>query len=208
VKNLSEIVPAEHASAATRWEMPLFANQQEPDLTAVGAQLRTAEHLDALEQSAYQEGLQRGHAEGYAAGMAAAQAQAQRLASMLECLSHPFKELSTEVEHALIQLVADTARKLVNAELDLDPAKTAGAVQEALAALATAPRELRVHVHAEDAQLLRETLTLNTEVEWKLVPDAKLQRGDCVLVTDTGRVDARLERRLGGITRGLLGEDA
>lgn len=208
MKSSSEILTAESAGAATRWELPLFAPAGLGDNTAIGAQLHTAEHLDALEQSAYQEGLQRGHAEGYAAGMRAAEAQVQRVAAILECLSQPFRETSAEVEHALVRMTVDVARKLVNAELELDPAKTAGAIHEALAALASAPRELRVHVHADDAQLLRETLTLNTEVDWKLVPDAKLRRGDCVLMTDSGRVDARLDTRQAGLTRGLLGEDA
>ena len=208
MKNLSEILPGESTGAVTRWELPLFASATLSDQTVIGAQLHTAEHLDALEQSAYQEGLQRGYAEGYAAGMREATAQAQRIANLLESMAHPFKDLSVDVEHALLRLTVEAARKLVNIELELDPAKVSAAVHEALALLASTPRELRVRLHPDDVRLLSETLTLNTEAEWKLVPDPALRRGDCVLVTDIGRVDARLDRRQAGITRGVLGEDA
>ncbi|TXH04622.1 MAG: flagellar assembly protein FliH [Nevskiaceae bacterium] len=212
MKNLSEILPAETAGAATRWELPLFAAGAMADHTVIGAQLHTAEHLDALEQSAYQEGLQRGHADGYAAGLRAGQAkvqeQIQRLGDLLDGFARPFEALSADIEHSLVALAMDAARKLVNAELALDPAKVAGAVHEAVASLASAPRELRVHLHPEDVQLLRDTLTLNTEAEWKLVPDNTLSRGDCLLMTDAGRVDARLETRQAGLQRGLMGEDA
>jgi flagellar assembly protein FliH len=209
VKNLSEVLSAEAAGTATRWELPLFGvSGSEAAAAVIGRQLHTAEHLDALEQSAYQEGLQRGHAEGYVAGLREAQAQAARIQALLDCMRHPFRDFSTNVERALLELTMDAARKLINVELELDPAKVTAAVQEGVTALAAMPHELRVHLHPQDAQLLRETLTLNTEAEWKIVADTTLQRGDCRIVTDAGRVDARLDTRQASISRTLLGDDA
>lgn len=207
MKNLSEILPAEAAAAAMRWELPAIHDLHGPQ-PVTGAQLHTAEHLDALEQAAYQDGLQRGHAEGYVAGMRDAQAQGERLQALLDCMSRPFRDINEDVERTLVRLAVEVARKLVDEALELDPARTAAAVHEAVAALAAAPRELRVHVQSDDALLLKETLKLNTEADWKIVADSSLHRGDVRIVTDSGRVDATLDTRQTNITRSLLGEDA
>jgi flagellar assembly protein FliH len=210
VKNLSEILYSEQAGTVTRWHLPSVQNYSSVDAQpVVGAQLHTAEHLDALEQSAWQEGLERGQAEGYAAGLAAARADAERLRQLLDHMTQPLRELNEEVERSLIHLTVSVARKLVNAELEMDPALVSGAVHEAVTALSAVTREMKVHMHPEDVRLLTDNqVTLPTDTPWKLVPDSSLHRGDCRVITDTGRVDARLDTRQANITSTLLSEDA
>lgn len=197
------VISAESVGSAARlWELPSF---NEPDPNS----LPTAKHLQEIEQAAYEEGFARGKAEGYAAGAAIAREQAQRLRDLLEHLARPIAELDAEVESTLVALAIDVARRLVNAQIELDPTIVAGVVREALEALGDTPRDARVHLHPADLESLRDVLQPPSEgPKWRFVPDASLHRGDCRIVTEGGQVDARLDTREAGVSRTLIGDRA
>lgn len=192
-----EPLAAEHARP---WQLPEFGQPAETPL-------RTAEQIESIETAAYEEGYARGRAEGLKAGAAEAQAQAQRLRSLLEHCSRPLAHLDAEVEAALIELALQAARRLVQAEFEIDPARMAGTVRESIAALAVVPREVRVHLHPEDARLLQDQLVPPPEVSaWRLVPDPSLQRGDCRISGETGWIDATLGSRTRSMAQALVAE--
>ncbi|MDR3416973.1 MAG: FliH/SctL family protein [Nevskia sp.] len=200
---MSDALAPDFGAAAQRWEMPVF-NAGEG---GTSPRLHTAAQLDALEAAAHEEGFARGHAEGFAAGAAEARAQAQRLRELLEHCSKPLAYLDAEVEAALADLALQAARRLVQREFELDPELMAATIHEAIAALVTVPRELRVHLHPDDVRLLQETLKPPPDVtHWRLVPDATLARGDCRISGDTGWVDATLATRERALSRALLGD--
>lgn len=198
---------AEFAGAALRWDLPPIlgaVNTQNAD--AANSAPHSAQHLDDIEAAAYQEGLARGHAEGYAAGNREVREQAARLKNLLDHFARPLQELDQELERSLVQLCSDVARRLVNQELELDPQKVTAAVQEAVAVLNSPASELRIHLNPQDVSLLKDSLTLNIESSWKLVPDSTLLRGECRVVSESSRVDARLDTRQENITRALQGD--
>jgi len=95
----------------------------------------------------------------------------------------------------------------VQQEFEIDPARMAGTVNEAIAALVVMPRDLRVLLHPEDARLLKDCLVRPDEVSsWRLVPDPTLTRGDCRIAGDSGWVDATLATRERSLAQALLGE--
>lgn len=173
-----------------------------------GDRLNTAGHLDDIEKAAYEEGFARGRADGYQAGLQDARAAAAQMNLLLDHLGRPLKDLSVEVEHALVKLAVNTARKLVNEDIQIHPEHVAGAIHQAVAALAATPRELNIHVHPDDAVLLKDLLSLPGDTHWKLIPDAGLARGDCRIITESGQIDARLDTRESNIASALLGETA
>jgi flagellar assembly protein FliH len=184
--------------AAQLWAMPSL----EPPKP-----LPTAAKLQEIESAAYEEGFARGKAEGYAAGAAIAREQAERLKLLMEALASPLADFDAEVESALVALAIEVARRLTNAQIDLDPAVTAGVVREALEALGDNPRDARVHLNPAELESLRGVLTPPSEgPKWRFVADASLHRGDCRIVTEGGSVDARLDTREASISRGLLGD--
>lgn len=203
---IDTVLRAEESGFATRWEMPLLlVKPPEPP---------TAEQLEAIQQAAYDEGYARGHAEGQAAGQAAgysagithAHEQAQRMRELVEHLAQPLGDIDAEVERTLIALTIELARRLVGDALQLDPALTAQTVRSALASLG-APREARVLLNPEDADVVREVMASEgQEVPWRIVADAKLGRGDCRVLTESGQVDALLDTRQASLARTLLGD--
>jgi flagellar assembly protein FliH len=189
-------------NGAQRWQMPVFSAPPPPALP-------TAAQLDELEEAAHAEGFARGHADGLAAGLAEMREQAQRLRGLLEHCARPLQQLDAEAEAALVELALAAARRFVQHEYEIDAARLAATVHEALAALVAVPREVRVLLHPDDARLLKDTLVRPAEVAaWRIVPDPTLARGDCRVAGDSGWVDATLAARERSLAQALLGEAA
>lgn len=202
------VVAAEIASSAQRWELPLLSFGEK---VSKAPPPPTAEQLERIEHAAYEEGYARGRSEGHAdgrkAGMAEVRTEAQRLRDLFDHVSRPLAEIDAEVERTLVALTIEVARRLVDHHLQLDPELTAHSVREAVASLATPPREARVHLNPEDVAVLEAALPAPSDVHsWRLVADKQLRRGDCRLVTESGQVDSLLDTRQAAIARGLLGE--
>jgi len=195
-------VAAQFASAKP-WRQPVFGR----DAKTQTLRTHTAQHLDDLESAAHQEGFARGHSEGYAAGLAQARQTGVKLEALLTHLARPLAELDAETERALVALTIEMARRLAHLEMDLDPGRVAHVVREAVAALGTTPREVRVHLHPEDMAAVREALSAIDDTSgWKLIADRELNRGDCRIITDGAQIDARLDTRQAELAQQLLGD--
>ena len=194
-----EILPAAQAASLARWQMPVFDTQRS------GHHLHTAQQLEEVEAAAHAEGFQRGQAEGYAVGQRAAQAEVTRLRDLIEHLQRPLAHLDEEVERSLLDLACAVAQRLVLTELQQAPESMLRIVQEAMAALPGYVRDVRLHVHPDDAEFLRERISAPPEAQsFRLIPDAGLNRGDVRVLTESTQIDARLQTRV-QVMRGSLG---
>jgi flagellar assembly protein FliH len=176
----------------------------------VGGEVKmaTVGGLADLQAEAYKEAFDQGLAEGREAGQREVRAQVERLAGMFYDLAKPFDALDEEVERELLTLAMALARQIVRRELKADPTQIIGIIREAIAALPVAAREVRVHLHPEDAGVVRQHLApTESERAWTLVEDPVMARGGCQVTTATSRIDARLETRLGAILSELLGTE-
>ena len=100
------------------------------------------------------------------------------------------------------------ARHLVRRELRIDPSQVIAIIRETVALLPASARDVRVHLHPEDAAVVREKLATPTgERAWTIAEDPVMGRGGCRVTTDTAQIDARLETRIGTVVSALLGEE-
>jgi flagellar assembly protein FliH len=172
-----------------------------PEITTVGG-------LVDLQAEAHKEAFDQGLAEGREAGRAEVRAQVERLAGMIHDIAKPFEMLDAEVERELLTLAMALARQIVRRELKADPTQIIGIIREAIAALPVASREVRVHLHPEDAAVMRENLApTESERAWVIVEDPVMARGGCQITSATSRIDARLETRLTAILSELMGTE-
>ena len=168
----------------------------------------TVSGLADLQAEAHKEAFEQGLAEGREAGRAEIRAVVEKLEGMFYDLARPFEELDAEVEREVLTLALALARQIVRRELKTDPTQIIGIVREAIASLPVAAREVRVHLHPEDAAVVRENLApTESERAWQLVEDPVMARGGCQITSATSRVDARLETRLGAIVSELMGTE-
>lgn len=175
---------------------------------AAAARPPTVGGLADLQAEAYREAFEQGLAEGRAAGREEERQQVERIAGMFYDLAKPFEELDAEVERELLTLAMALARQIVRRELKTDPTQIIGIIREAIAALPIAAREVRVHLHPEDAAVVRQHLApTERERAWTIIEDPVMSRGGCQVTTNASRIDARLETRLGAILSELLGTE-
>lgn len=157
-------------------------------------------------------------ARGYEAGMARAQAEMQgklqeiegrlrRLDAVLQYLVRPLQAVDAEVEKQLLHLALSVGQQLARRELQTDPAQVVAIVRQCLDQLPVAARDVRVHLHPQDAAYVRERLAPSTgERAWNLVDDPTLGRGGCMVRTDRSQIDARFQSRIAALVASALGE--
>ena len=168
----------------------------------------TVSGLADLQAEAHAEAFAQGLAEGREAGRGEVRAQVERLAGMFYDLAKPFEALNAEVERELLTLAMALARQIVRRELKTDPTQIIGIIRDAIAALPVAAREVRVHLHPEDAAVVRQNLApTESERAWTIIEDPVMARGGCQITTTTSRIDARLETRLAAILSELMGTE-
>jgi flagellar assembly protein FliH len=199
---LSDLKLKAASAGAQLWTAPDMGSPVAPQKMA------TVAGLADLQAEAHKEAFEHGLTEGREAGRAEVRAQVERLSGMFYDLAKPFEALDAEVERELLTLAMALARQIVRRELKTDPTQIIGIIREAIAALPVAAREVRVHLHPEDAAVVRQHLApTENERAWALVEDPVMARGGCQVSTATSRIDMRLETRLGAILSDLLGTE-
>ncbi|MDA8362268.1 MAG: flagellar assembly protein FliH [Gammaproteobacteria bacterium] len=193
----SRIISGDELSAYQRWELPAVEGT-----LGKNPNVLTAKQIEQIQKQAYEEGFAQGRQDGKAQVVA----QAGRLAKLIGLLNEPLADLDQQVEHELVQLAMVIARALVRRELRSDPGAVVAVVREAMSVLPVAARHVSVHLHPEDAALVRGALALpEGERAWRIVEDPVLARGDCKVHTENSQIDASIESRLTSIVTAILG---
>lgn len=201
----------QEAGDVRQWLPPFIEGGKVGDQRTI--QPPSARALESLQKTAYEEGYEEGRREGFEFGHKEGLEQSKhdlerfktQLDRLLKSFEQPLRELDNQVEQELLSLVIAIVRLLVRREIKSDPNLIIGVVREALSILPVNSRNVRLMVHPEDAELIREIYALgDTEVGWNLVEDPVINRGGCKVVTDTSQIDATLESRLSSLMAPLL----
>ncbi|WP_242346724.1 FliH/SctL family protein [Anaeromyxobacter terrae] len=147
---------------------------------------------ERLRAEAAEEGRREGLARAAASLAAAAAARDRRLAL---------------AEREVSAAAVDVARTIIGRELSQDPGAVADLAARALAA-ARDRREVTLRVNPADAEAIRTAAgrlaaVLARAPGLTVREDAALARGDAVVETEAGRVDARVETQLAALARAL-----
>lgn len=185
----------------TTWDVPAIDGSE-------GEGFMTAGRLEALQKDAYDEAYKKGHAEGIKAGEAAARERVERFDELLRALARPFDELDDTIEKQLVELAVTMVRQLFRREVRIEPTHVIGVVREAIQLLPIASRNVQVHLHPEDATLVRESLSpAEGELAWGIVEDPLITRGGCKVTTENSQVDATAEARLQAVINAVAGDE-
>ena len=194
------------------WDLPAVSGRSTIQARRPG---KTVAEIEEVERRAYEEAFEQGRAAGLAAAraesekqLATLKAQVQRFEGTIGLLAQPLQQVNEEVEQQLMSLAMTIARQLVRRELKTDPAQVIAIVRETVALLPAAARDVRVHLHPDDAAVVRERLATPTaDRAWTIVEDPVMTRGGCKVTTDTALIDARVEARLNEVITAMLGEE-
>ena len=171
----------------------------------------TIGELEDVERAAWDEAYAKGLEAGRIAGEQEIRKrfeQVKNIESILNALANPLQQMDRDVEIQLVSLAFAIAKHVVRRELRLDPSQVIAIVRDTVNLLPLAQRNARVHLHPDDARLLRERLAEpQAERAWSIVEDPVMARGGCRVSTDTSQIDARLETRLAAVFATLMGDE-
>jgi flagellar assembly protein FliH len=212
VRNVAEGSPrggaqVQRGAAAERWalpkvEGPLAAGRSREERERAATAVLSEEQA----MRGYETGIARAKAETQAR-LQELDARVRRMDEVLQHLSQPLKALDSDVEQQLLQLALAVGQQLARRELQIDPAQVVAIVRQCLEQLPVSAREVRVHLHPQDAACVRERLaTPGEERAWSLVDDPTLARGGCVVRSEHSQIDARLQSRLATLVANALGD--
>ncbi|KAF7599970.1 MAG: flagellar assembly protein FliH [Candidatus Dactylopiibacterium carminicum] len=159
-------------------------------------------HDSGFEQGR-QDGLALGRSEGAREGREMArrevQARFESLAQPLDAMLEALQQLQADYQGALrkevVELVAKVARQVIRSELALQPVQLLTLVDETLATMPPAREGVEVYLNPEELERIRE-LAPERAARWTLIPDARLEPGECRVSADGHEADAGCRQRL------------
>lgn len=194
----------EKEGGVERWELPDVT----PNDNNVGySRLLTAAQIEKIQKQAYEEGFEQGRQAGYKAGEADLKNDLQRLQSIMSLLEKPLEDLDEEIVQQLLDLTTIIAGQVIRRELRADPGQVIAVVRACIKDLPIASRKITIHVHPDDATLIRGAFSIDTQMDqnWQVVEDPVLTRGGCRIEADNSKIDATVEQQLNRVIANLMG---
>ncbi|MEM7503083.1 MAG: flagellar assembly protein FliH [Pseudomonadota bacterium] len=190
------------APGAERWSAPSLDG-------AGGSALLTAEKLEELQKQAYDEAFAAGLADGRKAGDEEVNRRIARLDALLNAMTRPLEALDEEVLQQLVGLAMATVKQLFRREVRAEPTHVIGVVREAVQLLPLASQNVRVRLHPDDAELVRDSLAQASEETqaWSIVEDPLIDRGGCTVTTESSQIDAQTQTRLQAVVASIAGDE-
>ncbi len=168
------------------------------------------ERYQTEREAAYRAGFEDGRAQGVKVGRAEAKEVIDRFAEVVDAITERQRALVLENESALVSLAVEVARRIVGAAAETRREPVLLAASDCLGYLRDRTR-ITVKVNPEELEWVKEA-----RKEWleavegigtlTIQPDPEIARGGCVVETDAGDVDARIEERLAMLHAALLEE--
>ena len=201
----ARFIPREELSSFSAWNPgdlggPAQAAPETPRAAAEPPKPSAAEQLAAQLRAVRQSGYQ----DGYRVGLVALEAFKQSFASqttaqvgqLMQSLTTEMNGLQQDMARTLAICATHLARQIVRGELTTEPARVALVAHEALDTLLLSARHITLRVHPDDhalvAQGAAEVLAARGA---RLLPDASITRGGCLVESDIGVIDASIETR-------------
>ena len=202
------ILSGSAVAAASAWEFTRMDGRTAPESAVAADVVPDPALIEQLQRRAYDDAYANGLAEGRAAGLRELVAKGQQLERLLGTLTRPFDDLDDSVERELVTLVMTLVRQLLRREIRAEPGEIVAVVRDAMALLPVAARNVCIHLHPDDAALVREVLTSSgDERPWRLVEDPLAGRGGCKLTTDDSYIDASVDSRLAKLFAQVFGDE-
>jgi len=156
-------------------------------------------------QSAAEEDRRRGYEQGLAEGREAAKAE---MTEILMKAREEAEELRAASKEAAIPIARRMAERIVGRALELHPSLIADIATQALVASRARSGPITLRVNPADLLALeperpRLAARLGGSIDLRLMADENVAQGGCIIETNVGRLDARLDRQLDAIERAL-----
>lgn len=160
----------------------------------------TADQWLARVEEARTVGYQQGYRDGLEALEAAKRQFAQQISAQMGQLVAAFdsqtEALDAQLAGTLVETAVTLARQVVRSEIEQRPEMIVQVAQDAVGAVILSARHLRLRVNPQDLPLVEAGASDLLKARGVMLQaDATLQPGGCIVESDLGQVDARIEAR-------------
>ncbi len=161
-------------------------------------------NVDELLREARQTGYQDGYRNGLAALESYKQTQAAQMAAYMSeqvgalasDFHHRLESLEQQLAGRIAGVALELARQVVRSELQQNPEVVVDVAEQALSTLLASARQIVLRLNPDDHAMAAAQLTevMNARGA-RMVPDAGITRGGCIVESDIAIVDASVEAR-------------
>lgn len=112
--------------------------------------------------------------------------------------------MAASAENELVRLAIEIAKKIIHRDIAVDREIIVSLIKVALARVQESPAAM-IRLHPEDYQYVatkKDQIARGRAIE--LIEDSSITKGGCLIETDLGNVDARIEQRFAEIEKGFL----
>ena len=162
-----------------------------------------------VEKAAYENGFRQGEKAGLELAEKKVDALMRRYADAIREIGSLKPKLYQQAERDVVRLALEVAKKIVHREIQLDPEIIQTLVKIALNHVAVRSA-VTVHLNPADyAYILKQREAAGRPVdgdpETVLLADKSIDRGGCLIETECGDVDARIEEEFREVERAFFG---
>lgn len=200
----SRFIPREELGAFAAWSPDTLNSELDPgpaSPTAVGTppaadKAAVQAQLAAARQAGYQDGYRDGLVALDSFKQSYATQMSGQIGPLLQSFDTQLQALEQQMAQAVAQAAVLLARRVVRAEIDARPEQVAKVAEQAVNAVLQSARQIRVLVHPDDHALVAEGAAEALEGRGaRLLPHPGIARGGCLVESDLGQIDARIEAR-------------
>lgn len=178
-----------------------------PDASAEAERLIAEAHALAnqIEQEARERGLAQGRAEAEAEVARLIEPLRHQLAQTIEETASLRAGIAESAERDLVKLAIEIAKKIVHRQVTVDNEVALTLARIALARIHSRA-QAKIYLHPEDFAYVSKHLDrLATGRSIELAEDRAISRGGCLIETEIGDIDARIEQQFAELERSFLG---
>jgi flagellar biosynthesis/type III secretory pathway protein FliH len=188
-----------HALSKARAELEQALQQSQDNAAKAEAQLQNIHrNIDELRQEAVKKGHETGYHDGEKAGREAYDTQLEQLKNLVSNVRKNQENRILESEDDIVEIVFASVSKILGDAM-IEPDAVISIVKQSINQLVSRD-QLTIHLSAKDKRLIDSILSEREEPLFddavNIVADERVQLGGCILQTNTGGLDARLEVQL------------
>ncbi len=153
---------------------------------------RAHEEANAIRENAKREGFEEGLDE--------AQEEIQHLKKVLEELMISRETVLESVVDDIAPIAVEIAERIIKTEVACDDELIMGIVNDTLQKVSRKTKSILIKIHPEDVSLVKENLKANPipnmDAEIMVMDDPVVDRGSCIVETNSGLIDASFSTRI------------
>ena len=157
----------------------------------------------------HQEGTEQGQQEGLEQGALQIAEQVANWQSLLDRLHNPLQKLDDNAEYQLVRLATSLAEQITRCEVQTSPQIILQALKQAVDALPISEQKLIINLHPEDLVFVQQAYSQEQCLQrgWDLQAEPALKRGDCQINTQVSSIDYTFNSRIEQVLKNFFKEN-